>query len=168
MTRHLYAVVTLGLVSAGVPLRAANGPRAGVDAQTAFVWTNDDLEKLHGPGMISIVGRIEEATPTSASASGRYVKTQDPDWYSVEAAKLRDQLERRQAELGEYRQALDDVRSLRETSGGVNLVEGDVGITPQSGIEILQQRVNEIQAKRDALEDLARRNGIAPGALRVE
>ena len=169
MTRHLYAFVTLGLVSVAIPLRAANGPRAGVDAQTAFVWTNDDLEKLHGPGMISIVGRMEEeATATSASALGPYVKTQDPDWYSVEAAKLRDQLERRQAELGEYRQALDDVRSLRETSGGVSLVEGDVGITPQSGIEILQQRVNETQAKRDALEDLARRNGIAPGALRVE
>jgi hypothetical protein len=168
MTRHRYAVVTLGLVSVAIPLRAANGPRAGADGQTAFAWTNDDLEKLRGPGMISIVGRMEEATPTSASASGPYVKTQDPDWYSVEAAKLRDQLERRQAELGEYRQALDDVRSLRETSGGVNLVEGDVGITPQSGIEILQQRVNETQAKRDALQDLARRNGIAPGALRVE
>jgi hypothetical protein len=168
MTRHWYAVVTLGLISVAIPLRAANRPRAGVDGQTAFVWTNDDLEKLRGPGMISIVGRMEAATPTSASASGPYVKTQDPDWYSVEAAKLRDQLERRQAELGEYRQALDDVRSLRETSGGVNLVEGDVGITPQSGIEILQQRVNETQAKRDALQDLARRNGIAPGALRVE
>ena len=169
MTCHLYAVLTLGLVSVAIPLRAANGPHAGVDAQTAFVWTNDDLEKLHGPGMISIVGRMEEeATATSAPASGPYVKTQDPDWYSVEAAKLRDQLESRQAELAEYRQSLDDVRSLRETPGGMNLVEGDVGITPQSGIEILQQRVNETQAKRDALEDLARRNGIAPGALRVE
>jgi hypothetical protein len=169
MTRHLYAVATLGLASVAIPLRAATAPRAGLGAQTAFVWTDDDLEKLHGPGMISIVGRMEEeATATSASASGPYVKSQDPDWYSVEAAKLRDQLERRQAELGGYRQALDDVRSLRETSGGVNLVEGDVGITPQSGIEILQQRINETQAKRDALEDLARRNGIAPGALRVE
>jgi len=170
MTRHCYAVVTLGLVSAAITLRAANGPRAGVEAQTPVVWTNNDLERLHGPDMISIVGRMQEAAPTSASASasGPYVKTQDPDWYSVQAAKLRDQLERRQAELGEYRQALDDVRSLRETSGGINLVEGAVGITPQSGIEILQQRVNETQAKRDALEDLARRNGIAPGALRVE
>jgi hypothetical protein len=165
MTCHLYAVVTLGLVSVAIPLRAANGPRAGV---YAVVWTNDDLERLHGPGMISIVGRMEEATPTSASASAPYVKTQDPDWYAVEAAKLRDQLERRQAQLDEYRQAIDDARSLRETSGGINLVEGHVGITPQSGIEILQQRVNETQAKLGALEDLARRNGLAPGALRVE
>jgi hypothetical protein len=168
MTCHWYAVLTLGLVSVAIPLRAANGPRAGVDAKTAVVWTNDDLEKLHGLGTISIVGRMEQATPTSASASGPYVKTQDPDWYGVEAAKLRDQLERRLSQLDEYRQALDDTRSLRETSGGINLVAGDVGITPQSGIEILQQRVNETQAKLGALEDLARRNGIAPGALRVE
>ena len=168
MTCHLYAVVTLGLVSVAIPSRAANVPRAGVDAKTTVVWTNDDLEKLHGPGMISIVGGMEEATPTSASASGPYVKAQDPDWYGVEAAKLRDQLERRLRQLDEYRQALDDTRSLRETSGGINLVESDVGITPQSGIEILQQRVYETQAKLDALEDLARRNGTPPGALRVE
>jgi hypothetical protein len=168
MNRRFYTAITLGLVSVAIPLRAANRPRAGVDAQTAVVWTNDDLEKLHGLVMISIVGQIEEATPTSAPASGPYVKTQDPDWYAVEAAKLRDQLQRRRAQLDEYRQAIDDARSLRETSGGINLVEGDVGITPQSGIEILQQRVNETQAKLGALEDLARRNGIAPGALRVE
>jgi prefoldin subunit 5 len=118
--------------------------------------------------MISIVGPKEEAAPTSASALGPYVKTQDPDWYAAEATKLHDQLERLQTQLAEYRQAIDDTRSLRETSGGINLVAGDVGITPQSGIEILQQRVNEIQARLDALEDLARRNGIAPGTLRVE
>ncbi len=168
MTCHLYAVVTLGLVSVAIPLRAADGPRAGMDAQTAVVWTNDDLEKLHGLGMISIVGRMEEATPTSASAPGPYVKTQDPDWYAVEAAKLREQVERRRTQLDEYRQAIDDTRSLRKTSGDINLVEGDVGITPQSGIEILQRSVNETQAKLDALQDLARRNGIAPGALRLD
>ena len=166
MTRHLYAVVTLGFVSVAIPLRAANRPRSGMDAQTAVVWTNDDLEKLHGLGMISIVGRMKESTPTSAAASGPYVKTQDPDWYAVEAAKLRDQLERRQTQLDEYRQAIDDTRSLRETAGGINLVEGDVGITPQSGIEILRQRVNETQAELDALEDLARRNNIPPGTVR--
>ena len=46
MTRHWYAVITLGLVSVAIPLRAANGPRAGMDAQTAVVWTNDDLESF--------------------------------------------------------------------------------------------------------------------------
>ena len=51
-------------------------------------------------------------------------------------------------------------------TGGINLDEGDIGITPEAGIEILQQRVNEAQTEFDALEDLARRNDIPPGTLR--
>jgi hypothetical protein len=131
-----------------------------------MVWTNDDLEKLHRLGLISIVGRIDEERPTPASAPGPYVKTQDPEWYAEQAAKLRDELEYRQAQLREYRQALDDARSLRESTGGINLVGEDFAITPEAGIEILQQRVEEAQAEFDDLEDLARRNDIPPGTLR--
>jgi hypothetical protein len=130
------------------------------------VWTNDDLEKLHALGLISTVGRIDEERPTSASAPGPHVRTQDPEWYAVQAAKLRDELERRRAQLREYRQALEDARSLRETTGGINLDEDDVGIAPRAGIEILQRRVKEAQTELDALKDLARRHGIPPGTLR--
>ncbi len=167
MTRYLYAVVTLGFVSMAIPLRAANRPRSGMDAQTAVVWTNDDLEKLHGLGMISIVGRMKESTPTSAAAPGPYVKTQDPDWYAVEAAKLRDQLERRQTQLRGYEQALEDSQSLKNTTGGgINFDEGDIAITPEAGVEILQQRAKETQTELDTLDDLARRNDIPPGMMR--
>jgi hypothetical protein len=62
-------------------------------------------------------------------------------------------------------QALEDARSLRKTTGGINLDEGDIGITPEARIEILQKRLNEPQAELDALEDLARRNDIPPGTL---
>jgi prefoldin subunit 5 len=84
----------------------------------------------------------------------------------VQAAKLRDELERRRAQLREYRQALDNARNLRKTTGGLNLDEGDIGITPEAAIEILQRRVHEIQGELDELEDLARHNGIPPGTLR--
>jgi hypothetical protein len=94
------------------------------------------------------------------------VRTQDPEWYAEQAAKLLDELERRRGQLREYRRALEDARSLRETTGGINLDEGDVGITPQSGIEFLEGRVSETQTELDALEDLARRNDIPPGTLR--
>ena len=80
--------------------------------------------------------------------------------------KLQDELERRRAQLGGYRQAIEDARSLKTMTGGINLEEGDMGITPESGIEFLQQRENEAQTELDALEDLARRNNIEPGALR--
>jgi len=166
MIGHLCISVCLAVVSAAIPLHAANRPHAGTDSQNPMVWTNDDLEKLHSLGLISIVGRIDEERPTSASVLSPYVKTQDPEWYAERAAKLRDELERRRAQLREYRRALEDARSLRKTTGGINLDDGDIGITPQAGIEILQQRVNEAQAELDALQDLARRDDIPPGTVR--
>jgi predicted RNase H-like nuclease (RuvC/YqgF family) len=94
------------------------------------------------------------------------VKARDPEWYAEQAARLRDELERRRAELHEFQQALDDARSLKETSGGIDLGGEDFATTREAGIEILQQRVMEDQARLDDLEDLARRNDIEPGALR--
>ena len=165
MIRHLCISVCLALVSAAIPLRAANRPHAGTDSQTTLVWTNDDLERLSDLGLICIVGRIDEERPKSAPLPQPYVKTQDPEWYAGQAARLRDELERRKAQLGRYRQAIEDARNLKTMTGGINLEEGDIGITPGAGIEILQRRVNEAQAELAALEDLARRNDIPPGTL---
>jgi hypothetical protein len=168
MNRHLTFALAISttLGTLAIPLRAANKPRAGTDSQNTVVWTNDDLEKLHRLGLISIVGRKDEEQPTLASAPAPYVETQDPEWYAQQAAKLRDELEHRRAQLGGYRQALEDARSLRQTTGGINLDAGDIGITPEASIEILLQRVSEAQTELDALDDLARRNDIPPGTLR--
>lgn len=168
MNRHLTfsLAISMTLGTLAIPMRAANKPRAGTDSRNPVVWTNDDLEKLHSLGLISIVGRTDEEQLTSASAPAPYVETQDPEWYAGQAAQLRDELERRRAQLHEYQKALEDARSLRETTGGINVDEGDIGITPEAGIEFLQQRLNEAQMGQDALEDLARRNDISPGTLR--
>jgi hypothetical protein len=168
MNRHLTfsLAISMTLSTLAIPLRAANKPRAGTDSRNPGVWTNDELDKLHSLGLISIVGRMDEEQLTSASAPAPYVETQDPEWYVEQAAQLRDELERRRAQLHEYQKALEDARSLRETTGGINVSEGDIGITPEAGIEFLQQRVNEAQAELDALRDLARRNDISPGTLR--
>jgi hypothetical protein len=168
MNRYMTSslAISLTLSTLAIPLRAANKSGAGTDSQKTVVWTNDDLERLHILGLICIVGRINGETPKSTSLPQPYVKIQDPQWYAEQAAKLRDELERRGSQLGGYRQALEDARSLRETSGGINLDEGDTGITPEAGIEILQQHVSETQSELDALEDLARRNDIPPGTLR--
>lgn len=166
MTRHLLINASLALLFLTIPLRAAHGQQVEVDHQRPQVWTNEDLEKLHDQGLISIVGQVDEERPTEASAPETYVNTQDPGWYAEEAANVRDELENRQAQLRDFLQAIDDVRSLRQTTGGISLDYGDVGITPEDAIENLQQRVYETQADLDALEDLARRNGIPPGTLR--
>jgi hypothetical protein len=168
MNRYLTfsLAISITLNTLAIPLRAANKPRAGTDSPKTVVWTNDDLERLHVLGLISIVGRMNEEQPTSASAPAPNVETQDPEWYAEQAATLRDELERRRAQLGGYRQAIEDARDLKTMTGGINLDEGAIGITPEGGIEILQQRVNETQTELEALEDLARRNDIPPGTLR--
>jgi hypothetical protein len=165
--RHIHAAVTLGLILLAIPLRAATKPHGGTDRQTKTVWTNDDLDKLHALGLISIAGRErDDKKPTWAPANAPYLKTRDPDWYAAQAAKLRNELEYRQAQLRDYQQALDDARNLGKSTGGIDLVDEDFAITPDAGIAILQQRVNETQSKLDALEDSARRNDIEPGTLR--
>jgi len=166
MIRNLCIGICLALATAAIPLRAANTQHAGADSQTIKVWTNDDLEKLHRAGLISIVGQVEEEKSISESAPQGTELTQNPEWYAKEAAKLRDELEYRQAQLREYRQALADTQSLTESTGGIDLVGEDFAITPEAGIKILQERVIEKQARLDDLEDLARRNDIEPGTVR--
>jgi hypothetical protein len=166
MNRYLYASIGLGLISVAIPLRAANRPHAGTDRQSKVLWTNDDLDKLHDLGVISVVGREHDEKPAWAPAPRQYVKAQDPEWYAEQAAKLRDKIEYRQAQLRGYQQALDHARSLGEATGGIDLVGEDFAITPEAGIEILQQGVSEAQSELDDLEDLARRNDITPGTLR--
>jgi len=166
MTRYFYTALTLGLISVAIPLHAAERPHAGTDRQNRVVWIKEDLDKLHALGLISIVGREDDERPASAPVPRPYLRTQDPEWYTRQAARLRDGLEYRQSQLREYRQALDDARSLAKSTGGMDLVDEYFAVTPEAGIDILQQRVNEAQSELDDLEDLARRNDIEPGTLR--
>jgi hypothetical protein len=169
MNRYLTfsLAISMTLSTLAIPLRAANKPRAGKMEKTTGPWTNEDLERLRALGPISIVGEPNIAEDaTAAPLPLPYVKKQDSEWYAEQAAKLRNELERRQAQLHAYCQALDDALSLKNSTGGIDLVDEDFAITPEAGIEILQQRVNETQTELDTLEDLARRNDIPPGTLR--
>ena len=165
LTFSLAILMTLSTLA--IPLRAANNLRAGKTEQAAVLWTNDELEKLRPLGLISIVGQPSIAEDAiTAALPPPYRNTQDPEWYAEQAAKLRAQLESNEAELQRYRQAIEGAKSLKTTTGGINLEKGDIGITLEAGIEILQQRASETQSELDALHDLARRNDIPPGALR--
>jgi hypothetical protein len=168
MKRYLTISLALVFFPAVRSLHAANKPRARSAEERTVVWTNEDLEELRGLGHISVVGPVpgEDAVAAAASGSASYLRTQDLEWYAEQAAKLRAELESRQAQLQRYRQALEDGRDLKTMTGGINLDEGDVGITPGASIEILERRVEEAHADFDALEDLARRNDIPPGILR--
>lgn len=168
MTRFVCSVLFLAVVLAAVPLRAANKPDPATGPKNVRVWTNGDLEALHGLGLISIVGTaVEEGTASDTAAQPSPI-IHDQQWYSEQSEQLRAELERRTPQLQHYLQDLEDARTLRAVAGGIDLSETDVAITPQAGIEILQRRVDALQEKLDALEDQARRDGIPPGVLRGE
>jgi hypothetical protein len=165
MWRYLTISLVLASLSAGGNLRAATTPHAGPASSTAS-WTNDDLRRMSGiPGLVSIVGEdANESLQRVGSSPLR--ETEDPAWYAAQAAQLNARLEAAQADLRNFTHALEDARELKATTGGINLATNDIGITPEAAIEILQKRVRETQSEFDALEDLARRNGIPPGILR--
>src|SRR5258708_20890487 len=95
VTRLLSTSISLGLLSVAIPLHAGNRPHAGTDSQTPAVWTNDDLEKLHDvPGLISIVGQVDEEGPAPQSEPRPYVETQDPEWYATQEPHLSNELQR--------------------------------------------------------------------------
>jgi hypothetical protein len=166
MKSYLTISLALALFPAVRSSHAAPSPRARLSDQGAVVWTNEDLEKLRGLGLISIVGQALEETEANVAAPSPYVRTKDPQWYPEQASKLRAELESTESELQRYRQAVSNADSLQAMTGGINLEYGDLGITPEAGIEFLQQRQSEIQSQLDALEELARHNDIAPGILR--
>jgi hypothetical protein len=166
MIRHLGIIATLALGLIANPLCAANKQDTGTGKPSVMVWTNEDLEKLRALGLISIIGQVDDEESASASLPETLHQEQDPAWYADQAAQLRDELEDRQEQLREYRQALDDTRSLKDTTGGVYFDDGDNCLTPNACIQLLQQYVNEVQANFAELEELARRNGIPPGVLR--
>jgi len=166
MIRPFRTCLCLAFVLTAIPLCAANRPHTGTDNQKMPVWTNENLDNLHGLGLISIVGRMDEEALKSPSLQQPYAKTQDPQWYAERATRLRAELERRKTQVSAYRQAIEDAKSLKTMTGGINLDEGNIGITPDAGIEILQQRVDETQTELGALGDLARRSDIPPGMLR--
>jgi hypothetical protein len=99
----------------------------------------------------------------------------DPTWkpkirscYAPQAAQLNDKPKYRKTQLCKFQQAIDDARSLRKTTGSVDLDEGDFANSPEAGVETLKRHVNEVQMEIQELEDLARRNDIPPGVLRSQ
>src|SRR5258708_22022042 len=131
MNRYLTFSLTISMTlsTLAIPLRAANKPRAGRLEKNSVLWTNEDLEKLRPLGLISIVGQpntAEDSTP--AAMSPPYAKTRDPEWYAKQAAKLRGELEYRQAHHRQYHQALEKARTPKETTGGKKCANSDIAL----------------------------------------
>lgn len=159
------AFVLVCFAAARTPCAAT--PHAVPASDAKRTWANGDLEQLSKvPGLISVVGQPTDEVLQGVQAAAPQSRMKDPAWYAEQAASLNARREVEQADLRGFTQALDDVRELKSATGGVNLAEDYIGITPEATIDVLQNRVRETQRALDALEDLARRNGIPPAALR--
>ena len=167
MLRYFNISLVLISLTAQVTLRAAAKSHAAPASEATVTWTNDDLARFSSVrGLISIVGPDTDEGVRNVDTPSSQPTTEDSAWYAARAASLHAQLEAEKAKLGEFIQAFDDARELKNTKYGINLAEDDSGITPEATIEILQNRVRETQSELDALEDLARQHGIPPGILR--
>src|SRR5260370_5180993 len=123
MNRYLTFSLTISMTlsTLAIPMRAENKPRGGRLKKNSVLGTNEDLEKLRPLGLISIVGQPNTAEDSPPAAmSPPYAKTRDPEWYAKQAAKLRGELEYRQAQLCQYPQAPEETPKLKKTTSGNN------------------------------------------------
>lgn len=166
-TFHFSLATALALAIA-IPSLAAGKPRPAQanSNQPKKVWTNEDMDQLRARGLISIVGpALNEAAPPSTNAPVYASRLQDPEWYAQQAADLQAELDKRAADLHDAQAALAQAAN-GVTQPGIDMGKGNVGVTPEAGIAILQAEAQEIQRQLDELSDLARQNNISPGALR--
>jgi hypothetical protein len=167
-------------VCAAAPLAAAAGgppvkPAAKPDEQKR-VWTNEDVARLNpdyvaGAGnsatVIAVVPPTFVVTPEGPKPAPVVVAVpiapeQDPAWYGRQLANWQTQLAAVEARE-------EELRNFRATSTGLQtglVLDGPVeGITTDNLIANLDAERHDILAQIDALQDLARSNGFAPGAL---
>jgi hypothetical protein len=135
------------------------------------VWTNEEMSTMHG--IISVVGDPEQANapPDSRkwnndSDSG---KGNDLEREKV-VANYREQLRQLRGQQDDIDKKIADYRNFKadnsSPSGGIN-VRNRYSMTPaEDQIRQLEEKKKQIQAKIDALEEEARKNGIEPGELR--
>jgi len=162
----LAAILTLAFA---FPSHAAEKPSPAQAAKTKKVWTNDDMDQLRARGLISTFSVAPETTaqaPPAPSEQATFTpKTEDPTWYADQAAILQAELDKREAAL---REAQTNLAQVAEgiTQPGIAMDKGNVGVTPEAGLAILEAQVHEVQSQLDELSDLARQNNIPPGILR--
>jgi hypothetical protein len=128
--------------------------------KTRKVWTNEEISSVGGS--ISVVGDSSqshhgEATSNSTSASN-----------AQRIAAYRNQILQYHKQIDAIDKQITDFRNFKadNSSGGMD-PHGRYTMTPsEDRIKQLEDKRKQIQAKIDALEDAARKEGIEPGQLR--
>ena len=137
-------------------------PAPLANAKPAKVWTNDEIDTLPNNHSVSVVGN---RTPQSVSATSKgYSLEKDPGWYRRQLAPLRAEIEKLDGQI-EQTKAFLSGEKVNEQPASVRAYFAVPG-NPQGQLKQMEARRQADAAKIDDLLDLARHNGIEPGALR--
>jgi hypothetical protein len=112
------------------------------------VWTNEEVGSLNGT--VSVVGDPAAATAGGPSAGSRATAA------SGDAERYRRQLSPLRSDLAELDRQIREVKSRGAQGASYN----------HTSLDKLEDRRKSLQLKIDAVEEDARRHGIAPGDLR--
>jgi hypothetical protein len=169
MRTYPFPLAAILALAFAFPSHAAQNPNPAQGGKTKKVWTDDDMDHLRSRGLISTFNQSPETTaPAPAPQSGPATfttRTEDPAWYAEQAAILQAELDKREAAFREAQTSLAQAAA-GITQPGIAMDKGNVGVTPEAGIAILEAQAREVQTQLDELGDLARQNNIPPGVLR--
>jgi hypothetical protein len=99
-----------------------------------------------------------------ADGSDRYVTAKDSNWYAKQVVPMQTEL----AEIDRQIRTLNQARkSGKGTTGAVDLDTEPEAVTADAQLLLLQQRRTQLLKTIADLEEEARKNDIAPGALRT-
>ncbi|HUJ40626.1 MAG TPA: hypothetical protein VLW54_08780 [Candidatus Acidoferrales bacterium] len=165
--RRLFTGLTAAAVITACSLAAIPGGAAQANAAqqqpSTKVWTNEDIAALkngplsHPAGPSPNRAKAPQAAAARSGSKALLPREQDPGWYRVQVAHLRADAAQAQAKADEIQAELD-----RHQGGhrGNNLLDEPAGLTPQIQIQMLRKQAAEDRKKIEALEDMARSNGI--------
>lgn len=124
------------------------------------VWTNDEIPSARGN--VSVVGDSPQFHPgngTTNSAKGN--NPQRIEIYRKQILQYQKQIDALDKQIAEFRNFKAD-----NSSGGMDPHVRYTMTPSEDRIKQLEDKKKQIQAKIDALEDAARKEGIEPGQLR--
>ena len=109
-----------------------------------------------------VTGQKDTATDPAVH---HYVRPKDPKSYAKQLVPLRQE----SAEIDQQMRAMREARKDgRGTTGAVNLDKAPEGVNADADLNLLQQHRTQVLQRIGEIEDEARRNEIAPGAVRSE
>ena len=135
------------------------------------VWTNEEMPTIRGK--ISVVGDAQQVNVPSDSRKWNS-DSDSGNGNDLERGKVvanyREQLRQLRGQQDDIDKKIADYRNFKadnaSPSGGIN-VRNRYSMTPaEDQIRQLEEKKKQIQAKIDAIEEEARKNGIEPGELR--